>query len=45
MAEPELSFEQRLELVDIELKEIAKIIEEMSASLTAFATLLRDDNA
>jgi hypothetical protein len=41
MQDNEISFEQRLELVDIELKEIGKIIEEMSESLDTLAKSLR----
>lgn len=39
MPENEMTFEQRLELVDIELKEIAKIIDEMAESMKQLSGL------
>lgn len=39
-----MTFEQRLELVDIELKEIGKIIEEMAEALDNVAKSIRRSN-
>lgn len=40
MTEPQISWEQRLDLVAIELAEIGKIIDELGESLTAAAKAL-----
>jgi uncharacterized coiled-coil protein SlyX len=40
----ELTLEQRIELVDIELAEIAKILEELSTSMAELAKTFRVEN-
>jgi len=44
MQDNEPTFEQRLELVDVELKAIAKIIEEMGESMKELSKTLGLDN-